>query len=290
LLFPLVESRLDALEGLGEADLVDALLEPLSVLAFQSLLGVPGLDPEMLRHWLHGLSVGASNMAGDPAAAAQARATSEEIDRMLWPYLEAVDGKPDGGLVSHLLEHAQGDTLAERVHDVMPSIKTAIGAGEQEPGDGAGTAIAGILSHEDARTSFRVAPGKHVASAVEEALRWVPPIQQIGRRTTRETEIGGTTIPARAMVTLSLASANRDRAVWGELADEYRLDRLPSRHLGFGFGMHFCAGNYVGRVVMRHTLQRLFERIPDIRLDPCDEVCFTGAVFRKLTRLAAVWP
>jgi cytochrome P450 len=136
---------------------------------------------------------------------------------------------------------------------------------------------------------MRADPGGRAQAAVEEAIRWIPPIQQIGRRTTRPVELHGVTVGAGEMVTLSVASANRDERVWGDDADAFRLDRGPGRHLGFGYGMHFCAGNYFGRAVVRLTLQRVFERLVDLRLDDGDEPSIHGMVFRKVTRLPAVW-
>jgi cytochrome P450 len=193
------------------------------------------------------------------------------------------------GLVACLLEQADGADFAARATDVMPTIKTAIGAGEQEPGDSAAIALLGILGDPLATAQMRADPGGRAQAAVEEAIRWIPPIQQIGRRTTRPVERHGVTVGVGEMVTLSVASANRDERVWGDDADAFRLDRGPGRHLGFGYGMHFCAGNYFGRAVIRLTLQRVFERLVDLRLDDGDEPSIHGMVFRKVTRLPVVW-
>jgi cytochrome P450 len=286
---PLVETRLQLIAGRGTADLVEEYFEPLSVDAFNALFGIDGLEPETLRRWLHGLSAGVANVVQDPHVQADSLAISREIEERLRPHLERLDARPDGGLVSHLLDRASGDTFEERVADVTPTIKLLIGAGLQEPGDGAGVATAGILQDPQTRERFARAPAAHVNAAVEEGLRWIAPVQQIRRETTRDVEVAGMMIPAGCSVTLVVASANRDESVWGDDADLFVLERPPQPHFGFGYGTHFCAGNYFGRVLMRLAVGRLFERFPDIELDPGSAPVFDGAVFRKALHIPARW-
>ena len=80
-----------------------------------------------------------------------------------------------------------------------------------------------------------------VPAAVEETVRFDCPVQNLGRQTTREVVVRGTTIPADSRVIVSYGAANRDPAAF-EAPDEYRPGRSEKRHLGFGQGVHFCLG------------------------------------------------
>ncbi len=275
----LIEAALEALDG--QADLVPAYFEWISVRALTRLLGVPGVDTDTISSWFRGLSAGIENEAvGDPDVDRQAVAISREIDERLRPYLERVDGRPDGGAVAMLLAHAEGRSFDERVADVMPTIKVLIGAGQQEPGHGGATVAAGILSDPATRDRFAANPGEHVAAAVEEGVRWIAPIQLVPRRTLHDVDMDGATIPAGSLVSVAVGSANRDPRAFGPDASAFRPDRPRSSHLAFSFGDHFCAGNHFGRAVMRMSVRALFERFPGIRLAD-GPVPFKGVAFRS---------
>ena len=218
-------SQLDALLPAGEGDLVADYFEPVSVRALGRALGVPGIEADELRRWFHALIAGASNLAGDRAVAERANAVSAEIDARLRPEFERLAREPDGSLLSHMLHHARGVTLEERIADVTPTIKLAISGGLQEPGHGASTVAAALLADSGLRARFAATPAALVEAAVEEGLRWVAPIQHDTRRTRAPFRCRGVTIPAGVDVGLSVASANRDERVFGADADRFDLDR-----------------------------------------------------------------
>ena len=81
-----------------------------------------------------------------------------------------------------------------------------------------------------------LAPG-----AVEEVLRYDPPVQLLMRVAGEDLSVGGTTVPSGSIVLLLLAAASRDPAVNEEPA-RFDIGRTQLRHLAFGFGTHFCLG------------------------------------------------
>jgi len=104
-----------------------------------------------------------------------------------------------------------------------------------------------------------------IGSAVEEFLRFESSNQLGNRTTTGDVEIGGVAIPAGTVLTLCIGAANRDPAIF---ADPDRLDikRDPNPHLGFGSGIHTCAGLNVARLEGRVAIGRLISRFPGLRL------------------------
>ena len=84
-------------------------------------------------------------------------------------------------------------------------------------------------------------------NAVNEVVRMESAVRAFGRRAERDTEIAGTRIPAGSRVLVMFASANRDDRVWSD-PDRFDITRDASRQLGFGHGVHACAGQGLARM------------------------------------------
>jgi cytochrome P450 len=102
-------------------------------------------------------------------------------------------------------------------------------------------------------------------SAVEEIVRWTAPIIHFARTATEDFELRGKTIKAGESVALFYPSANRDEEIF-EAPGEFRIDRNPNRHLGFGVGEHFCLGAHLARLEMEVAYKYLLPRIEDVEL------------------------
>lgn len=103
-------------------------------------------------------------------------------------------------------------------------------------------------------------------SAGEEMLRWVSPIKNMNRTATRDVELHGQTIKAGQNVLLLYPSANRDETVFDN-PESFDITRHPNDHLAFGFGAHMCLGNRLARAELVTMVDRLVERLPDLRPD-----------------------
>jgi cytochrome P450 len=108
-----------------------------------------------------------------------------------------------------------------------------------------------------------VADPSLIAKATEEAVRMHTPLHGFFRHATTDTDLAGTEIPAESPVMLNYAAANRDPTVF-EAPHEFRLDRKPNPHVGFGFGIHTCVGAQLGRLEIRIAVEQLLKRLPDI--------------------------
>ena len=104
-----------------------------------------------------------------------------------------------------------------------------------------------------------------VAPAVEEMIRWVSPVKQFMRTATCDYELRGVTIAAGESVLLSYPSANRDEDTF-ERAEQFDVARDPNRHVGFGFGAHYCLGTHLARMEARAFYSELIPRLRSIEL------------------------
>ena len=287
LIEPLVAQLLDEIAPRGAAELMAEYFEPVSVLGLGRVLGLGHLSGETLRRWFHGLAQGAINFEDDPARWEISDATNAEIDRELAPVLEQMWAGPDGSTISTMLQHAEGG-FDERVAKILPTLKVILLGGMQEPGHAAGSTLVGLLESGQA-AAVAADPAGLVKDAIEEGLRWVSPIGTQTRRCLVDLDLGGVTLPAGANLGVLVSSANRDEEVWGPTADAYDLYRPRRNHAAFGFGPHFCSGHHFSRVQMRIALQRLLERLPNLRLDDAHPPAFTGWEFRAPRNLNVVW-
>jgi cytochrome P450 len=111
----------------------------------------------------------------------------------------------------------------------------------------------------------------------------------ITRVATRDTELAGVPIPAGSTVMPMLGAANRDENRYPD-PDRFELFRSPKPHISFGQGVHICLGMHLARLEMRVALNRLLDRLPNLRLDPeGDDPHIRGQVFRSPTSLPVLF-
>ncbi|MPZ74549.1 MAG: cytochrome P450 [Nitriliruptorales bacterium] len=148
-----------------------------------------------------------------------------------------------------------------------------LNAGQETTVNGIGGSFAYLAEHPEDRKRLREEP-ELLPAAVEEFLRFISPIQLLGRTTTEDATLHGCPIPADSTVAMCYAAANRDESVFAE-PDEVRIDRRPNPHLAFGAGPHTCLGTHLARAEVRIVLEEALARIPQMRIDPDAELEYT---------------
>lgn len=105
-----------------------------------------------------------------------------------------------------------------------------------------------------------------IPNAVNEIVRKESSVRAFGRRAARDTDIAGIPIPAGSRVLVMFGSANRDERVWDD-PDSFDITRDASRQLGFGHGVHACAGQGLARAETEAMLRSLLRHVERIELD-----------------------
>lgn len=109
-----------------------------------------------------------------------------------------------------------------------------------------------------------------VNRALEESLRFDPPVLGLYRTVRRDTTLHGVTMPANSKVMLHYAAANRDASVFSD-PNQFRLDRQDKRHLSFGLGVHFCLGAQLARLEAQCALTALLDQFATLALNNSGE-------------------
>jgi cytochrome P450 len=260
---------LDRLDGTGEFELVEALADPLPIMVIAEMLGVPVSDWPLLQGW-SAVMLGRDDVQDDTtpeqmeAALEELAPTVREMNAYLRAHVERARAHPGDDLTTRLIA-AEVDGQRLEDDEILGFVGSLLAAGHITMTATLTSMIVMLDQHRDAAAEVRADPAKR-PGALEETMRFRPAFPQIGRRTTRDVEVGGTVIPADAMVTLWVAAANRDGARFPE-PDRFDLRRKPNGHLAFGHGIHFCVGAPLARLEASIVLDALLDRYRDIAVD-----------------------
>src|SRR4051812_19140239 len=117
-----------------------------------------------------------------------------------------------------------------------------------------------------------------IPNAVEEILRWEAPSPIQGRWTTDDVALHGSVIPKNSKVALLTGAANRDDRAFDD-PDRIDVRRKVSRHVAFGYGIHFCLGAALARLEGRIALEETLRRFPTWTVDRANcEMVHTSTV------------
>ena len=275
-----VGALLAGLEPRGEGELRRELAGPLAARIVAHALGLQGIDTATILGWYDGIVAAVTALAAGEPMSDSGREAAQALRAALEP---TIAGDPETSLV------ATAAAAGGLTHDEVASNAAVLMFGGIETTEGMITnALLHLLSHPDQLALVQAEPALE-ANAVEESLRLEPAAATIDRYATRDLELGGAAIRAGDMVTISIAAANRDPAAFPD-PDRFDVRRENSgRHVAFAHGPHVCIGMHLARLEAHTALQRVFERLPGLRLDPRRPSAPRGLVFRKPPALHVLW-
>jgi cytochrome P450 len=264
-LIPRIERHCaDLLDQFGRrVDLADAYAYRLPLTVIAEILGVPPEHRAAFLTWGQAMTSGMD--VGVPLHVYRRvdHATRESNAWMLG-HFERLRREPGDDLLSRLVHlDDDGERLTDR--ELLATAGLVLGAGFETT---AGMLCAGtrlLANHPEQLEQLRSDPSGW-ENAVEEILRYDPPVQNTARTCATPTILGGVAVPAGATVVAMLGGANRDPQVFTD-PDRFDITRPNARqHLAFSGGRHHCLGAALARIEGRVALRALFERFPDIAL------------------------
>lgn len=257
----------------GRADLYADVALPLPVTSFCEIVGVDIADRDQFLAWADELVVSmAYPERGIDARRELSEFTAAEVERRR--ALADAGEKLPAGLLTHLAVddyRPDADGRPERMPlgEVVNMVNQLLIAGHETTTSLITNCVWRLLEDRPGRWERLLAEPHLVPTAIEESLRFDPPVLGLCRTNNVDTVIDGVEIPAESKVMVLYASANRDPSRF-DRPDEFVIDRPlleTRRHYSFSWGIHHCLGAHLARLTARVALEELLARIPSMRLD-----------------------
>ncbi|WP_232247388.1 cytochrome P450 [Kitasatospora azatica] len=274
--------QVDSVRGLGRADFVQLAADlPVRTLAW--ILGVPEQDRQLLADWSNRVIGYQDADYADSRTVDPSRLT--ELGRTALAARPATRTTPDGRPVNPRSRAALADMFAYAhglAADPLPGsllsrmregglsteeFETAFFlfaiAGNETVRNGLPGGLYTLLSHPD-QYRLLVRRPELLASAVEEMLRFWPPVVDFRRTATQDVELADVRIRRGQKVVVYHGSANRDETVFPD-PDRFDITRTPNDHVSFGYGPHFCLGAQLARMQLKAMIRTMLE-LPELAL------------------------
>ena len=168
--------------------------------------------------------------------------------------------------VASVIANAQVDGEPIPEHETNGYYMIIATAGHDTTSSSTAGGLHALIEHPDELAKLRAAPEQHMATAIDEMIRWVTPVRQFARTATADCQVGGVDFAEGESCVLWYPSANRDEAVF-EDPFSFRVDRPDVRHLAFGYGAHVCLGQHLARMEMAALFRELLRRVEHIELN-----------------------
>lgn len=279
-----VHRLIDEFAVSGSADLLASFASPLAFHTVAHVLGIPSSDFRRVRAWYDDFAVALANFTGNREARSRGLAAASAFREYMSDRLRSPAGKFDS-LLGALVSDTR-DPLNEE--EILSNALIILFGGIETTESMILNTIWALFTHpEQAEDVYR--DPDLVPCAIEETLRWEPPVQSCTRYVKRSTVLRGVNLKPGNAVQCMLGAANRDPAYF-EDPDRFDLHRANAAdHLSFGTGAHFCLGAPLARLETKIGLCALFERLPELSLDPAFPAAPLGYEFRKPPSLKMCW-
>jgi cytochrome P450 len=267
-----IDELVDSFADHGRADLVRRLTFLFPVRVIARILGLPERDAEefqrrsievisIIVNWERGVAAGSALREYFAGQVAERRRQAGD------------------DLISELVDtEVDGERLSDE--EIFAFLMLLLPAGVETTYRSFGNLLFALLTHPEQFDEVAREPELR-GPAIEEALRWEPPLLMVPRQCVRDTTLAGVEIAAGRGLNVFIGSANRDDRHYEE-PDSFDIHRTPAPHLSFGSGPHMCLGMHLARMETRVALDAVLERLPRLELDPdAAPPKIVGSVFRS---------
>ncbi len=258
----IVDGYIDTIIESGECDLVEDITGPFPMDVIASVLGIPEADRYDLRQQADKILLRTDG---------EIRIPDEAINGMfglLGYFIDDLPKRKKGigeGLITDLLElEVEGRKLTDE--ELLGFCVLFVIAGHETTTKMVANTVELLSRHPDQRAQI-VADPTLVTGAVEEVLRFHNSTQYMHRTVTRDLEMHGQNLREGDSVLLLIGAANHDDREFGETAEVFDIHRRPERHLGFGYGAHFCLGAALARLEGKVAVEQIHKRLGDYEVD-----------------------
>lgn len=262
-MYRLADQLLDEFVDDGRCEFIAAYTQPFAMLVVADLLGVPESDHKRFREGF-GLSPSPGKVGSTEFAGGDLNPLSW-LDDWFSRYVEDRRREPRKDVLTDLALATYPDGTLPEVTAVVRTATFLFAAGQETTARLLAVALKYLAERPELQDQLRARP-ELIPNFIEESLRIESPVKADFRLAKRSTSIGGVKVAAGTPVMLLNGAANRDPRRFDDPA-EFRVDRPNSRaHMAFGRGNHTCPGGPLARAEGRVSLERILDRMRDIRL------------------------
>ena len=260
----LVDSYLVIMHEKKKFDFVSDFSFRLPVDVVCSVLGVPSEDRHLIRDWAHkilgALEPKLTHKQFNEGSSAVINFKQYLKDQIKFRKTHKDINKANE--VLSLLIEAEGLELSET--ELLHQCIFMLNAGHETSTNMLSHGLNELINHKDQYKLLQKEP-ERIDTAIDEILRFQPPIQINNRRCLEKTKLGDVVVPEGTSVHMIIAGANRDPLQFFK-PETFDISRSPNRHLSFGLGIHICAGINLARVEAKVAFQSLMSSFREINL------------------------
>jgi cytochrome P450 len=280
LVLPYAHQLVDAIAAKGRADLTRELAFPFPLAIIAGMLDVPERERLQYMRW-------AIEILSGQVQAQTALHAAKALGDYFAPRIEAARGRSGDDLITQLA-NAELDSARLSVEEILPFIRLLSPAAFETTARAFSNLMCALLDNPDQLEAVK-RDRELIPQAVQEGLRWEPPIVAFSRWATRDTELCGVPVKAGCAVAPIVGAANRDPERW-ENPDAFDLHRPAKPHIAFAMGAHTCLGMHLATLELETALEVLLARLPNLRRDPdAPPPVITGGSFRTALTLPVVF-
>lgn len=257
----LADRQLDEFVAGGRCEFIRDFAGPFAMLVIADLLGVPEEDYAAFRRGL-GQTRGLGSTEGETLQ----HSPLEFLYGTFTDYIEDRRRAPRDDVLTRMAQATYKDGTTPEVIDVVRIAANLFAAGQETTVRLLGASVQAIAEDHDLQDRLRERRDL-IPNFIEETLRFESPVKGDFRLSKVPVNVGGVDLPAGTTVMVVNAAANRDPRHF-DAPGEFRPERENAReHLAFGHGIHFCPGAPLARAEGRIAMERMLDRMRDIRID-----------------------
>lgn len=255
------DSLIDTMLQQSSVDFMTSFAYALPSSMINKLLGNTSLNQRTLREWSMAIITAMDH--GSPEDFQKAAPAVMDIQQFFAGIVATRDKEPKNDWISELIKLR--DTYGLNNDDICSICVFILLAGHETLQSTIGMSLITLKKNPEQVQLLQAQP-ELIHSAVEELLRFVPPLTKVSRWTRAEVKIGEYTIPENQLVIGLIRSANFD-PVRFENPEQFDITRSNNRHLTFGFGLHNCVGALLARIELQVAVLKLLPHLDKFTLD-----------------------
>src|ERR1700722_1150618 len=277
---------IESFRSAGRVELRAAFARRLPIQAMLIACGLPATSELRIRQWYDSFEAALANFTLDRTVRLRAQRDVAALHELLQSVMPPAAGPVDASLLASLINMPTGERLGD--DEIKRNLSIILFGGISTVEALILNTLWALFEHPAVLSRLR-ADATLLPEVLDEAIRWLSPVQSATRHVVKDCEIAGVRLKAGATVNCMLGAANRDPRIFPH-PDNFDIERTNlRRHLGFATGPHSCVGFYLAKSEARIALEELLTLLPQFTLVGSESGPLRGYEFRQPAALTIAW-